>query len=61
MRWAQAPRAVQETKRSIHEIACGKYDAQRQRDRGHPSRASNNFAEGRAAFAPRCKPLVSGR
>ena len=58
---ALAPLAVQETKRSINEIACGDYDAQRLRQREHQSCASADFAEGRAAFAQRRQPVFQGR
>jgi enoyl-CoA hydratase/carnithine racemase len=58
---ALAPLAVQETKRSINEIACGDYDEQRLRAREHMTCASADFAEGRAAFADRRKPVFSGR
>ena len=58
---ALAPLAVQETKRSINEIACGDYDEHRLREREHHSCASADFAEGRAAFAERRKPVFIGR
>ena len=58
---ALAPLAVQETKRSINEIACGNYDEHRLRAREHMSCASADFAEGRAAFAQRRAPVFSGR
>ncbi len=58
---ALAPLAVQETKRSINEIASGDYNAQRLREREHMSCASADFAEGRAAFAERRKPVLQGR
>ena len=58
---ALAPLAVQETKRSIHEIARGDYDEHRLRAREHMTSASADFAEGRAAFAERRKPVFSGR
>jgi enoyl-CoA hydratase/carnithine racemase len=58
---ALAPLAVQETKRSLNEIALGQYDEQRLREREHDSCASADFAEGRAAFAQRRKPVFTGR
>ena len=58
---ALAPLAVQETKRSINEIARGDYNAQRLREREHMTSASADFAEGRAAFAERRKPVFQGR
>ena len=58
---ALAPLAVQETKRSLNEIAFGDYDEHRLREREHMSCASADFAEGRAAFAERRKPVFSGR
>jgi enoyl-CoA hydratase/carnithine racemase len=58
---ALAPLAVQETKRSINEIASGDYNEHRLREREHMSCASADFAEGRAAFAERRKPVFQGR
>ena len=58
---ALAPLAVQETKRSINDIACGNYDEHRLREREHHSCASADFAEGRAAFAERRPPVFIGR
>ena len=58
---ALAPLAVQETKRSLNEIAFGDYDEQRLREREHTSCASADFTEGRAAFAERRKPVFTGR
>ena len=55
-----APLAVQETKRSIHEIACGDYNEARLREREHMTSTSADFAEGRAAFAQRRKPVFTG-
>ena len=58
---ALAPLAVQETKRSLHEIAAGDYNAARLRAREQASSASEDFAEGRAAFAQRRAPVFLGR
>jgi enoyl-CoA hydratase/carnithine racemase len=58
---ALAPLAVQETKRSINEIAGGDYNEHRLREREHQTCASADFAEGRAAFAERRKPVFQGR
>ena len=58
---ALAPLAVQETKRSINEIARGDYDEHRLREREHMTSVSADFAEGRAAFAARRKPVFTGR
>ena len=58
---ALAPLAVQETKRSLHEIAAGDYNAARLRAREQASSASEDFAEGRTAFAQRRAPVFLGR
>ncbi len=58
---ALAPLAVQETKRSINEVARGDYDEHRLRAREHMTSASADFAEGRAAFAERRTPVFTGR
>jgi enoyl-CoA hydratase/carnithine racemase len=58
---ALAPLAVQETKRSINEIARGDYDEARLRAREDMTSHSADFAEGRAAFAERRKPVFNGR
>lgn len=58
---ALAPLAVQETKRSINEIARGDYDEHRLREREHLTSASADFAEGRAAFAQRRAPVFTGQ
>lgn len=58
---ALAPLAVQETKRSINEIARGDYNEHRLRAREHRTSASHDFAEGRAAFAQRRKPVFTGQ
>lgn len=58
---ALAPLVVQATKRSIAEIAQGDYDEARLRQREHASCISEDFAEGRAAFAQRRPPQFRGR
>ena len=58
---ALAPLAVQETKRSLNEIAAGDYNEARLRAREQASSASEDFAEGRAAFAQRRAPVFRGR
>jgi enoyl-CoA hydratase/carnithine racemase len=58
---ALAPQAVQDTKRSIREIASGHWDEERLRERERRSSASADFAEGRAAFAQRRPPRFDGR
>jgi enoyl-CoA hydratase/carnithine racemase len=58
---ALAPLAVQETKKSINEIAAGQMDTDRLRAREHMTSDSADFAEGRAAFAERRKPTFVGR
>ena len=58
---ALAPLAVQETKKSINEIAAGQMDTDRLRAREHLTSGSADFAEGRAAFAERRKPVFCGQ
>lgn len=58
---ALAPLAVQETKRSINEIAGGEYALARLREREKLTLASADFAEGRKAFAQRRAPVFTGR
>jgi enoyl-CoA hydratase/carnithine racemase len=58
---ALAPLAVQETKKSLNEIAAGVMDETRLREREHMTSRSADFAEGRAAFAERRKPVFVGR
>jgi len=58
---ALAPMAAQATKRSLNEIAAGDMDENRLRDREHMTSRSTDFAEGRAAFAQRRKPVFIGR
>ena len=56
-----APLAVQETKKSLNEIAAGQMDEALLRGREQMTTRSADFAEGRAAFAERRKPLFVGR
>lgn len=58
---ALAPLAVQETKKSLREIETGQTDVARLRQREHLTSRSADFAEGRAAFAERRKPVFVGR
>lgn len=58
---ALAPLAVQETKKSLREIEAGQADMARLREREHMTSQSADFAEGRAAFAARRKPVFVGR
>ena len=58
---ALAPLAVQETKKSLREIETGQADTARLREREHMTSRSADFAEGRAAFAERRKPVFVGR
>jgi enoyl-CoA hydratase/carnithine racemase len=58
---ALAPLAVQETKKSLNEIATGAMDEARLREREHMTSRSADFAEGRVAFAERRKPVFVGR
>jgi len=58
---ALAPLAVQETKKSLIEIEAGQADVDRLRAREDMTSHSMDFAEGRAAFAERRKPVFVGR
>ncbi len=58
---ALAPLAVQATKRSLHEIATGDYQPERLRERQKASSQTEDFAEGRRAFAERRPPVFRGR
>ncbi len=58
---ALAPLAVEETKKSLREIEAGQADEAQLRAREQASSQSEDFAEGRAAFAQRRKPVFVGR
>jgi enoyl-CoA hydratase/carnithine racemase len=58
---ALAPLAVQDMKRSLNEIARGEYDEARLRQRESASKATADFAEGRAAFFERRPARFAGR
>ena len=58
---ALAPLAVQETKKSLREIETGQANVAHLREREHMTSRSADFAEGRAAFAERRKPVFVGR
>ena len=56
-----APLAVRATKQSIREMAAGRHDMARLRERERLTVASEDFAEGRRAFAERRAPKFFGR
>jgi enoyl-CoA hydratase/carnithine racemase len=55
-----APLAAQATKRSLNEIAAGRWDEPTLRERERLTQQSADFAEGRRAFAERRTPRFSG-
>ncbi len=57
---ALAPLAAQATKRSLNEIAAGRYDEPALRGRERLTQASADFAEGRRAFGERRPPRFNG-
>jgi len=58
---ALAPMAAEETKKSINEIATGLADESVLSSRVERTSLSEDFAEGRAAFAERRKPVFRGK
>lgn len=58
---ALAPLALRTTKQSIHELAAGRYDEPALRERERLTLHSEDFAQGRRAFAERRAPRFSGR
>ena len=56
-----APLAAQSTKRSLNEIAQGRFDPAALRERERLAQASEDFAEGRAAIAQKRPPRFVGR
>ena len=58
---ALAPLAAQATKRSLNEIAAGKFDEARLREREALTLGSADFVEGRSAMAEKRTPSFVGR
>jgi enoyl-CoA hydratase/carnithine racemase len=56
-----APLALSATKKSLNEIAAGLYSEPALKERSRQSIHSQDFAEGRAAFAQRRPPKFTGR
>jgi enoyl-CoA hydratase/carnithine racemase len=59
--FALAPMAAEETKKSINEIATGLADEATLRARVERTSLSEDFAEGRAAFAEKRQPVFRGK
>jgi enoyl-CoA hydratase/carnithine racemase len=55
-----APLALAQTKKSLNEIAAGMYNEPALKERSHQSVYSQDFTEGRAAFAERRAPKFIG-
>jgi enoyl-CoA hydratase/carnithine racemase len=55
-----APLALQATKKSLNDIAAGLYNEPALKERSRQSVYSQDFAEGRAAFAERRAPKFTG-
>jgi enoyl-CoA hydratase/carnithine racemase len=55
-----APLAVAHTKKSLNEIAAGLYNEPALKERSRQSVYSQDFGEGRAAFAERRAPKFTG-
>ncbi len=59
--FALAPLAAEETKKSLNDIASGQADESVLRGRVALTSSSEDFSEGRTAFAERRKPVFVGR